>query len=40
MLTGFFQDSDVIVVLQRGFGPGPGFLPLGSGLVSANHWSD
>jgi len=32
MLTGFFQDSDFIVVLQTGFGSG--FLPLGSGLES------
>jgi len=30
MLTGFFQDSDFILVLQTGFGSG--FLPLGSGL--------
>jgi len=29
MLTGFFQDSHFIVVLQIGFGPGSGFLPLG-----------
>jgi len=32
MLTGFFQDSDFIVVLQIGFGSG--FLPLGWGLES------
>ena len=32
MSTGFFQDSDFIVVLQTGFGSGSGFLPLGSGL--------
>jgi len=30
MLTGLFQDSDFIVVLQTGFGSGS--LPLGSGL--------
>jgi len=29
MLTGFFKDSDFIVVLQTEFGPGSGFLPLG-----------
>jgi len=34
MLTGFFQDSDVIDVLQTGFGSGSGFLPLGPGLES------
>jgi len=34
MLTGFFQDSDFIVVLQTGFGSGSGFLTLGSGLES------
>jgi len=34
MLTGFFQDSDFIVVLQTGFGSRSGFLPLGSGLES------
>jgi len=34
MLTGFFQDSDFIVVLQTGFGSGSGFLPLKSGLES------
>jgi len=32
MLTGFFQDSDFIVVLQTGFGSG--FLPLKSELES------
>jgi len=32
MLTGFFQDSDFIVVLQTGCGSG--FLPLASGLES------
>jgi len=32
MLTGFFQDSDFIVVLQTRFGSG--FLPLRSGLES------
>jgi len=26
MLTGYFRDSDFIVVLQTGFGPGSGFL--------------
>jgi len=34
MLTGFFQDSDFIFVLQTGFGSGSGFLPLGSRLES------
>jgi len=34
MLTGFFQDSDFIVVLQTGFWSGSGFLPLGSRLES------
>jgi len=32
MLTGFFKDLDIIVVLQTGCGSG--FLPLGSGLES------
>jgi len=32
MLTGFFQDSDLIVVLQTRFGSGSGFLLLGTGL--------
>ena len=32
MLTGFFQDSDFIVMLQTGFGSG--FPPIGSGLES------
>jgi len=34
MSTGFFQDSDFIVVSPSGFGSGSGFLPLGSGLES------
>jgi len=34
VITGFFQDSDFIFVLQAGFGSGSGFLPLGSGLES------
>jgi len=50
MLTRFFLDSDLIVVLQAGFGSG--FLPLGSGLESDSkkldcehlwwqgHWHD
>jgi len=38
MSTGFFQDSNFIVVLQTGFGSGSGFLPLGLGLESEHLW--
>jgi len=37
MLTGFFRNSDFIVVLQTGFWSGSGFLPLGSGLESDSN---
>jgi len=42
MSIGFFQESDFIFVLQRGFGSGSGLLPLGSGLESDSkkHESD
>jgi len=39
MLTGFFQDSDFIVVLQTGFGSGSGFLPrIRTGVGLENTW--